>query len=58
MKFNKYVTILKEKLYNTIGIPFSDVINEDIIRQELKNEQIKYRERLYTPMITSHDNLP
>ena len=37
MKFNKYVTILKEKLYNTIGIPFSDVINDDIIQQELKN---------------------
>ena len=52
MKFNKYVTILKEKLYNTIGIPFSNVINDDIIQQALKDEQIEYRERLYTPMIT------
>jgi len=26
MKFNKYLAILKEKLYSSIGLPFSDVI--------------------------------
>ena len=52
MKFNKYLTILKEKLYNSIGLPFSDVINDDVIKQALKDEQIEYRERLYTTLIT------
>jgi len=51
MKFNKYLTVLKEKLYDSIGFPFSDVINDDIIQQALKDEQIEYRQRLYTPMI-------
>jgi len=49
MKFNKYVTVLKEKLYNSIGFPFSDVINDDIMQQALNDEKIKYRNRLYTP---------
>ena len=52
MNFNKYVTILKEKLSNGIGFPFSDILTETIIQQALKDEQMKYRERLYTPMIT------
>jgi len=52
MNFNKYVTILKEKLSNSIGFPLSDILTETIIQQALKDEQMKYRERLYTPMIT------
>jgi Transposase DDE domain len=51
MKFSKYLTVLKEKLYNSIGFPFSDVINDDIIQQALNDEKIEYRERLYTPMV-------
>lgn len=51
MKFTKYVPILKEKLYNSIGFPFSDVINDDIIQQAFNDEQVKYRQRLYTPII-------
>jgi len=46
MKFNKYLAILKEKLYSSIGFPFSNVINDDIIQQTPKDEQIEYRERL------------
>jgi hypothetical protein len=52
MNFSKYVTILKEKLSNGIGFPLSDILTETIIQQALKDEQIKYRERLYTPAIT------
>ena len=52
MNFNKYVTILKEKLSNSIGFPLSDILTETIIQQALKDEQMKYRERLYTPTIT------
>ena len=52
MNFNKYVTILKEKLSNGIGFPLSDILTETIIQQALKDEQMKYRERLYTPTIT------
>jgi hypothetical protein len=51
MSFNKYVTILKEKLFNGIGFPLSDILTETIIQQALKDEQNKYRERLYTPTI-------
>lgn len=52
MNFNKYVTILKEKLSNSVGFPLSDILTETIIQQALKDEQMKYRERLYTPAIT------
>ena len=52
MNFNKYVTILKEKLSNSIGFPLSDILTETMIQQALKDEQMTYRERLYTPTIT------
>jgi len=52
MNFNKYVAILKEKLFNGIGFPISDILTEAVIQQALKDEQIEYRERLYTPAIT------
>jgi len=52
MNFNKYFTIRKEKLSNDIGFPLSDILTETIIQQALKNEQIEYRECLYTPVIT------
>jgi hypothetical protein len=46
------VTILKEKLSNSMGLPFRDVLTETMIQQTLEDEEMSYRNRLYTPMIT------
>ena len=51
LKSNR-AAILKEKLFNSIGLPFRDVLTETMIQQELENEGVSYRKRLYTPMIT------
>jgi hypothetical protein len=46
------VAILKEKLSNSMGLPFGDVLTETMIQQTLEDEGVSYRNRLYTPMIT------
>jgi hypothetical protein len=46
------VAILKEKLSNGMGLPFRDVLTETMIQQTLEDEEVSYRNRLYTPMIT------
>ena len=48
----EHVKTLRERLSNSIGLPFRDILPEDMIQQNLKEENIKYRKRLYTPMIT------
>jgi len=48
----KHVKILRERLSNSIGLPFSDILPEDMIQQTLEKENIKYRKRLYDPIIT------
>lgn len=49
---SKYVKILRERLSNSIALPFTDILPEDMIQQTLKEENIKYRKRLYDPIIT------
>jgi hypothetical protein len=49
---NNRVAILKEKLSNSTGLPFRDVLTETMIQQALEDEEMSYRNRLYTPMIT------
>lgn len=46
------VSILKEKLSNSIGFLFRHILTETMIQQELEAEGVSYRKRLYTPMIT------
>ena len=47
-----YVKTLKERLSNSIGLPFQDILSQDMIEQTLKDMNIKYRQRLYDPIIT------
>lgn len=48
----KHVKTLRERLSNSIGLPFRDILPEDMMQQNLDKENIKYRKRLYTPIIT------
>ena len=48
----KHVKTLRERLSNSIALPFRDILSEDMIQQSLKEENIKYRKRLYDPIIT------
>ena len=48
----KHVETLRERLSNSIALPFRDILSEDMIHQTLKEENIKYRKRLYDPIIT------
>jgi hypothetical protein len=52
MTVNKYVRILRERLSNSIALPFRDILSQDMIQQALDEENITYRKRLYTPVIT------
>lgn len=52
MRLNKYVTTLRSKFSNGIFMPFHQVLNETMIQQALQEENIEYRQRLYTPFIT------
>jgi hypothetical protein len=44
--------ILKQKLLNTVGLPFQEVMSESTIREILHQENITYRNRLFNPIIT------
>ena len=48
----KHAKILRERLSNSIALPFHDILPEDMIQQILEEEKIKYRKRLYDPIIT------
>ena len=48
----KHVEILRDRLSNSIALPFHDILPEDMIQQTLEEENIKYRKRLYDPIIT------
>lgn len=48
----KHAEILRERLSNSIALPFRDILPEDMIQQTLEEENIKYRKRLYDPIVT------
>lgn len=48
----KHAETLRERLFNSIGLPHSDILPEDMIQQTLEEENIKYRKRLYDPIVT------
>jgi hypothetical protein len=52
MTTNKYVKILRGRLFNSIGLPFRDILTETMIQEALDKENIRYRKRLYDPIIT------
>lgn len=52
MSNNKYVKILRERLSNSVALPFRDILTENMIQESLDKENIKYRKRLYDPFVT------
>lgn len=44
--------ILKRKLSKRAGAPFGDILNESVIEETLANAKVKYRNRLFTPIVT------
>jgi len=52
LSLSRYVEILREKLANSIFLPFLEVLPQAMLEQALQDEGISYRKRLYTPLIT------
>jgi len=48
----KHAKRLRERLTNSIGLPFRNILSEDIMQQALKEENIKHRKRVYDPITT------
>ncbi len=48
----KRVEILKQKFAQSVGLPFADVLPASEIEQVLKAENIRYRNRLFSPVVT------
>lgn len=46
------VQILKQKFTQSLGLPFQDLLSESTIREALVAEKIKYRRRLFDPVVT------
>lgn len=44
--------ILKQKFTQSIGLPFQDLLSESTIQEALNAEKIKYRQRLFSPLVT------
>ena len=44
--------ILKRRLFDSMGRPWQDILPESKIEAILKAEDIRYRNRLYTPIVT------
>ena len=45
------VEILKQKYQNSLGLPFAQVLSEREIRQVLDEQNVSYRQVLYTPIV-------
>jgi Transposase DDE domain/Insertion element 4 transposase N-terminal len=43
--------ILKQKFQNSVALPFEQVLPETVMQQVLCEQEVKYRQRLYTPMV-------
>lgn len=46
------VTILKNKFNQSWGLPFQELLPESVIRQALKELKIRYKQRLFDPIVT------
>ncbi len=46
------VQILVTKFTNSIGLPFQQLLPESLIEDILVKEKIKYRQRLFSPIVT------
>jgi hypothetical protein len=46
------VGILKQKFTQSVGLPFQDLLPESKILEALEAEKVKYRNRLFNPIVT------
>jgi hypothetical protein len=46
------VQILKEKFSQSLGLPFKELLPDSVIRQALKELKIRYKQRLFDPIVT------
>ncbi|MGK7949205.1 MAG: hypothetical protein AB4368_10485 [Xenococcaceae cyanobacterium] len=46
------VQILVQQFTSSFGLPFEKILPEAVIEETLKEEKVKYRERLYSPIVT------
>jgi hypothetical protein len=46
------VEILKQKFANSVGLPFEELLAEGSITEALEAEKVKYRNRLFNPIVT------
>jgi hypothetical protein len=46
------VIILKDKFNQSLGLPFKEVLPEPVIKQALAELKIKYKQRLFDPVVT------
>ena len=44
--------ILKQKFLHSVGLPFQELLPESVINQALEDEQVRYRESVYSPVVT------
>ncbi|MGK7906356.1 MAG: IS4 family transposase [Synechococcus sp.] len=44
--------ILKQKLLNSMGLPWQELLPASAIEKVLADEQVSYRQRVYTPVVT------
>jgi len=40
--------ILKQKFQNSLALPFEQVLTQEVIQQILEQEQVSYRQTIYT----------
>ncbi len=46
------VEILKQKFVNSVGLPLGDLLPESTIIEALEGSKVKYRNRLFNPIMT------
>jgi hypothetical protein len=46
------VQILKDKFSQSLGLPFQELLPSSVIGQALKELKIRYKQRLFDPMVT------
>ena len=46
------VEILRRKLSQRAGKPFANILNEKVIEEAIVQAKLKYRNRLFTPIVT------
>ena len=51
-KSRRFVQILVQQFTSSFGLPFEKILPKAVIEETLKEEKLKYRQRLYSPIVT------